>query len=296
MEEGQVGYAKGLVTEYIRLFKVFKNTVHIVPFLPPPIGGTNDPELLRAMLDILSWIEKLQKWDLSAAYVGAYRARIFSAGIGPEQVNQNIQRHKMPKVFEAYNDKVFTSCVTAGQVLVRSGRHGPEVRTHPRYLIVHCCDNLAHCADVRKEGKAGTDACKKILTDLAEPNALLASHLNNNRVKMLQTGDILTGIKNATSGQLMDSMYKSWNTDPVHGEKVAYNHDRLEPPGHRPAATTTATAAATGGTSPSPLRRLLRSSQPRQIFQPRQEGFFSVQGLSSPVAASRKDFSAILTV
>jgi hypothetical protein len=33
--------------------------------------------------------------DLSA-YAGAYRARIFAAGIGPEQVNQNTQRHKMP--------------------------------------------------------------------------------------------------------------------------------------------------------------------------------------------------------
>ena len=43
-------------------------------------------------------------------------------------------------------------------------------------------------------------------------------------------------------------------------------------------------------------RRLLRSSQPRQIFQPQQEGFYSVQGLSSPVAALRKDFSAVLTV
>ncbi len=42
-------------------------------------------------------------------------------------------------------------------------------------------------------------------------------------------------------------------------------------------------------------RRLSRSSQPGQIFQPRQEGFYSVQGLSSPVAASRKDFSAVLT-
>jgi hypothetical protein len=39
MEEGRVGYDKGLVTEYIRLSKVFKNTVHIVPFLPPPIGS-----------------------------------------------------------------------------------------------------------------------------------------------------------------------------------------------------------------------------------------------------------------
>jgi hypothetical protein len=32
----------------------------------------------------------------------------------------------------------------------------------------------------------------------------------------------LAGVKNATSGQLMDSMYSSWNLDPVHGEKVAY--------------------------------------------------------------------------
>jgi hypothetical protein len=39
---------------------------------------------------------------------------------------------------------------------------------------------------------------------------------------MVATGDLLTGIKNATSGQLMDSMYTSWNIDPVHGEKVAY--------------------------------------------------------------------------
>ncbi len=39
---------------------------------------------------------------------------------------------------------------------------------------------------------------------------------------MITTGDILTGIKNPTSGQLMDCMYSSWNTDPVHGEKVAY--------------------------------------------------------------------------
>ncbi len=66
-------YAKGLVTEYIRLSKVFRNTVHVVPFLPPPIGGTNDPELVRSMIDMLSWIEKVQKWDMPA-YLGAYRA------------------------------------------------------------------------------------------------------------------------------------------------------------------------------------------------------------------------------
>jgi hypothetical protein len=37
-------------------------------------------------------------------------------------------------------------------------------------------------------------------------------------------------------------------------------------------------------------RRLVRSSRPTEIFQPPQQGFFSVQGLSSYVSASRKDF------
>jgi hypothetical protein len=46
MEEGRVGYAKGLVTEQIRFSKTFKNTVHVVPFVPPPICGTNDPDLI----------------------------------------------------------------------------------------------------------------------------------------------------------------------------------------------------------------------------------------------------------
>jgi hypothetical protein len=35
----------------------------------------------------------------------------------------------------------------------------------PRYLIVHCCDNQIHCVNVRRDGKSGTDACKKILTE-----------------------------------------------------------------------------------------------------------------------------------
>jgi hypothetical protein len=92
----------------------------------------------------------------------------------------------------------------------------------PRFLIVHCCDTTSHCANVRQDGPAGTQACKKVLTDLAELNALLAAHLTTQKVKMVATGDLLAGVKNASSGQLMDSMYSSWNQDPVHGEKVAY--------------------------------------------------------------------------
>jgi len=90
----------------------------------------------------------------------------------------------------------------------------------PRFLIVHCCDTASHCANVRQDGPAGSQACKKVLTDLAELNALLAAHLTTQKVKMVATGDLLAGVKNASSGQLMDSMYSSWNQDPVHREKV----------------------------------------------------------------------------
>ncbi len=121
----------------------------------------------------------------------------------------------------------------------------------PRFLIMHCCDVASHCANVRKDGPAGTQACKKILTDLAELNALLAAHLTTQKVKMVATGDLLAGVKNASSGQLMDSMYSSWNQDPVHGEKGAYTRIGLgildlikkDPPGSRG----TASAPGRGG-------------------------------------------------
>jgi hypothetical protein len=46
---------------------------------------------------------------------------------------------------------------------------------------------------------------------------MFGAHLTSPRVKMVATDDLLAGVKNATSGQLMDSMYSSWNMDPVHG-------------------------------------------------------------------------------
>jgi hypothetical protein len=46
---------KGLFSEYIRFSKAFKNTVHVVQFLPPTLCGTNDTELMRSMLDISMW-------------------------------------------------------------------------------------------------------------------------------------------------------------------------------------------------------------------------------------------------
>jgi hypothetical protein len=106
MEEGRVGYSKGLVTEYIRFSKAFNNTVHVVPFLPPPLCSTNDSELLRAMLDISRWIERLQKWDLNE-YYSELKLHILTTGTGEELTELATSRHKMPKAFDAYNDRVF---------------------------------------------------------------------------------------------------------------------------------------------------------------------------------------------
>jgi hypothetical protein len=158
----------------------------------------------------------------------------------------------------------------------------------PRFIIAHCCDNATHCTNVRQEGQAGTLACRKILADLADLNAMFGAHLTSPKVKMVATGDLLAGVNNDTSGQLMDSMYSSWNLDPVHGEKVAYTRIGLSlldiirkdpPPGSRgtasapgrghtkttahPAAperrrgvATTKIEAATGGRTPLPAGRV----------------------------------------
>ncbi len=170
MEEGRVGYAKGLVTEYIRLSKVFKNTVHIVPFLLPPIGGTNDPELVRSVMDILSWIEKLQKWDMSA-YLGAYRARVFSGGIGPEQTNQNTQRPKMPKCYEAYNDKVYMCHEWTG---IRSGL-APMDSASEKDLVTALLENIASTfkweLDAKPDFSRDSDSRCDVTTNQVRPKA-----------------------------------------------------------------------------------------------------------------------------
>jgi hypothetical protein len=53
-------------------------------------------------------------------------------------------------------------------------------------------------------------------------NAQLATHLSAPKVKSIATGDLLTGVKDASMGTLMDTLYETWSKDPVHGEKRAY--------------------------------------------------------------------------
>ena len=390
MEEGRVGYSKGLVTEYIRFSKAFNNTVHVVPFLPPPLCGTNDSELMRAMLDISSWIVRLQKRDLNE-YFGELKIHVLSTGTGDELTELATSRHKMPKAFDAYNDRVFmchgwdgirTSLphmsVRAEKMLISSlmvdlsnsfkweldtepdlsreirttpansarsnraiclivggsnanrlvtaiGDMGKTVDTinssgwsiskasvdamipvlqgrvallepkapvilwcldasafkaltaegdlvaitrsqeyrryhvrgklmvtpmgllHPtlqeldrliavcgnrqvfildivpRFLLTYCCELESHCSNVRGNSDAALDATRKVMDDLASLNARIGDFFSERSVKMLPTGDFLTGMQHSSKEELMDSLYETWFTDPVHGEKLAYS-------------------------------------------------------------------------
>jgi hypothetical protein len=36
--------------------------------LPPPLGGTNDPDLVSNSYHIMTWLEHMQKWNLPGYY------------------------------------------------------------------------------------------------------------------------------------------------------------------------------------------------------------------------------------
>jgi hypothetical protein len=63
----------------------------------------------------------------------------------------------------------------------------------PRFMLVFCCEKVEHCAKIRLQGPEGTTAGKRLLEELAELNAELAAHLTGPGVKLISTGDLLTG-------------------------------------------------------------------------------------------------------
>jgi hypothetical protein len=82
----------------------------------------------------------------------------------------------------------------------------------PRFLIRSCCMDLQHCANIRgaecaqpegqggrvqqgeeQEGPASVAACKKVMEDLSSLNERVGDFLQTEQVKMVRTGDLLTG-------------------------------------------------------------------------------------------------------
>jgi hypothetical protein len=51
----------------------------------------------------------------------------------------------------------------------------------------------------------------------------MAEYLSGSNVRYISTGDLLAGADNCSMGELMDSLYSCWSSDPVHGDKIAYH-------------------------------------------------------------------------
>jgi hypothetical protein len=105
MEEGLVGYAKKLGAEFRRFSKLFDYTVHVVPFLPPPLGGTNNPDLVSNNYHIMTWLEHVQKWNLTG-YYNMLRHFLTTSAIEGEFQLQKTQRQLMPASYELFGDYV----------------------------------------------------------------------------------------------------------------------------------------------------------------------------------------------
>jgi hypothetical protein len=93
----------------------------------------------------------------------------------------------------------------------------------PRFLIRSCCMDLQHCADIRGADPASVEACKKVMEDLASLNERIGDILQTEQVKMVKTGDLLTGRTDSPIAVYMDSLYDLWGADTVHGDKLAYS-------------------------------------------------------------------------
>jgi hypothetical protein len=113
MEEGLVGYAKKIGAEYRRFTKLFDYTVHVVPFLPPPLGGTNDPDLVSNSYHIMTWLEHVQKWNLTG-YYNMLRHFLTTSAVDGEFQLQKTQRQLMPASYELFGDYVLMCHPVAG--------------------------------------------------------------------------------------------------------------------------------------------------------------------------------------
>jgi hypothetical protein len=83
--------------------------------------------------------------------------------------------------------------------------------------------DLQHCADIRGADPASVEACKKVMEDLASLNEKIGDILQTEQVKMIKTGDLLTGRVDSPIAVYMDSLYDLWGSDTVHGDKLAYS-------------------------------------------------------------------------
>jgi len=54
---GLTAYTDKLVIEFKRFSSMFRNQVYVVPYLPMPLCGTDDPNLVKLIMDLSMWMD-----------------------------------------------------------------------------------------------------------------------------------------------------------------------------------------------------------------------------------------------
>ncbi len=108
----------------------------------------------------------------------------------------------------------------------------------PRYFLKPCCNDTSHCANVCRHDEMAVDAVKKLLRDLENLNEQLAARYNGRNTQFIFSGDLLTGKSRSSMGDLVDSLFECWRSDPVHGDYIKRLHQAGDGPHGLPGTQT----------------------------------------------------------
>jgi hypothetical protein len=104
LKQGEVSYAMASVRESKRFAGLFNNNVKTIPFIPIPLAGTDNPTLVRRMVDTSLWLESLDQHCLSS-YHSALR-KLITASFGPSNRTVHYSSElSLPCNLDSYNTK-----------------------------------------------------------------------------------------------------------------------------------------------------------------------------------------------
>jgi hypothetical protein len=177
--------------------------------------------ILGAKLDLLDPAAPVILWCMDSHFFRQLTASGDLAGISR---GENGRFHITGKLMVTPYSLLREMLAEINRIVDACGTHPVMIlEAVPRFLIRSCCMDQQHCTDIRGADPVSVDACKKIMEDLASLNERIGDLLQTEQVKMVRTGDLLTGRVDSPIALYMDSLYDLWGSDTVHGDKLAYS-------------------------------------------------------------------------
>jgi hypothetical protein len=104
LKQGEVSYSMASVRESKRFAGLFNNNVKTIPFIPIPLAGTDNPTLIRRMVDTSLWLESLELHCLSNYHSALRKMVTESFGPGNRTVHY-MSELSLPLSLETYDTK-----------------------------------------------------------------------------------------------------------------------------------------------------------------------------------------------